>query len=251
MKLITQKNLKIGISCLCFLIIIGFVEKRHENRVCRSIIVHLNNQLENYFIADADIRALVTENGVSQIIGVPFKQLHLKSLENRVEEHKYVQQAEVYKDLTGNLIVRAEQSMPVARIIQEEAPEAYISATGEILPVSDRYTARVMLISGAKTEELIEQSLETDYGRKIFEMVNFIDNHNFWKAQVAQINIMDDGELKIYPQVGKQYIEFGDPDKIQEKFKKLRIFYKEILPRKGWNNYERVNIKYNNQIVCE
>ena len=34
------------------------------------------------------------------------------------------------------------------------------------------------------------------------------------------------------------------------KFKKLELFYKNILPTKGWNYYESVNLKFKNQIVC-
>jgi cell division protein FtsQ len=35
-------------------------------------------------------------------------------------------------------------------------------------------------------------------------------------------------------------IDFGKPVDIEEKFRNLKIFYKEILPTKGWNSYESV-----------
>jgi cell division protein FtsQ len=55
----------------------------------------------------------------------------------------------------------------------------------------------------------------------------------------------------MYQQVGKQVIEFGEAKDIEEKFKKINLFYEEILPAKGWNTYSRVNVKYKGQIVCE
>jgi cell division protein FtsQ len=82
-------------------------------------------------------------------------------------------------------------------------------------------------------------------------MINFIDEDEFWKAQIAQIEIDKAGEMLIYPQVGKQVIEFGTADNYEVKLKKLKLFFKKILPYKGWNTYTKVNIKYNNQIVCE
>jgi len=57
--------------------------------------------------------------------------------------------------------------------------------------------------------------------------------------------------ITIFPQVGDERIEFGKPDDVQEKFRKLMIFYKEILPRMGWNKYDRVNLEYEGQIVTE
>jgi len=49
----------------------------------------------------------------------------------------------------------------------------------------------------------------------------------------------------------KQLILFGPMDEIEEKFKKLKLFYKEVLPKKGWNTYSSINLKYKNQIVCK
>jgi len=57
--------------------------------------------------------------------------------------------------------------------------------------------------------------------------------------------------MVLYPQVTKQMVEFGKPEDIEVKFKKLRIFYTEILPKKGWNRYEKVNLKYRDQIIAE
>ncbi len=73
----------------------------------------------------------------------------------------------------------------------------------------------------------------------------------FWKAQIAQAEIAKDGDITLYPQIGRQTIDFGQPENIEDKFKRLDIFFKKILPVKGWNYYQKVSIKYNNQIVCE
>jgi cell division protein FtsQ len=29
------------------------------------------------------------------------------------------------------------------------------------------------------------------------------------------------------------------------------IFYKEILPTRGWNKYERVNVEYEGQVIAK
>ena len=60
-----------------------------------------------------------------------------------------------------------------------------------------------------------------------------------------------DGEMILYPQVTRQYVQFGTIDDWERKMAKLKIFYDRILPFKGWNSYTRVNLKYDNQIICE
>ena len=98
---------------------------------------------------------------------------------------------------------------------------------------------------------VLEESLADGIGEPYFELINFINNDDFWKAQIAEIEIDASGEIVLWPQVTKQKIEFGAPDNIENKFKRLMVFYQEILPRNGWNSYTRVNLKYENQIVCE
>jgi cell division protein FtsQ len=48
-----------------------------------------------------------------------------------------------------------------------------------------------------------------------------------------------------------QLVEFGSSDHYQEKLMKLMVFYKEVLPQKGWTKYERVNLKYEGQVIAE
>jgi cell division protein FtsQ len=176
--------------------------------------------------------------------------LNLKALEMSLENEKFIKDAQVYKDLKGNIVVSAEQRRPVARIVRPDAPDAYIDEEGEIMPLSEKFTSRVMLITGDYTDHLVEAGMDNE-NADYMDFVNLVSADPFWKAQISQIDIDDSGEIFIYPQVTKQVVEFGLPDKMETKFDKLEIFYKKILPFKGWNSYKRVNLKYLNQIVCE
>ncbi len=247
-----KKSIKFLIVIMLLTATISFVGKRQDNRVCNKIIVEFENPYDNYFIDENDIIALMTDQAGRVVTGENFSQISFKTLEKRLEGHRFVQAAEVYKDLTGNLIAKVQQSMPIARILQTNAPEAYISTEGKILPVSDRYTARVLLVSGDYTQQLMHTGISSsEENLKVFNLIQYINNHEFWKAQIAQIDIGGDGNILLYPQVGKQHIEFGKAEDIEAKFRKLEIFYTKILPFKGWNTYNRVNLEYHNQIVCE
>src|SRR5947207_798287 len=85
----------------------------------------------------------------------------------------------------SNLIVNVELRRPMARIVQQDAPDAYIADDGVIMPVSEKYTSRVMLLSGAMMKKLLESEdlNRTDEGRQILEMIRYINEERFWKAQ--------------------------------------------------------------------
>jgi len=231
---------------------IGLVEKQYGNRVCASINVEIDNQFENYFINESDVIDLITKGGENRIVGEPFDDLNLKEIENELMQTKFIRNAEVYKDLEGTLVISINQSRPIARLMSNKMNDRYISSKGEVLPLSKRYTARVVLIDGPFADNAKIYDLnETEGGKQLMELLQFIEGNSFWKAQIAQMNIDRKGNIKMFTQVSKQVIEFGKPVDIEEKFKKLKIFYKDILPAKGWNSYNRVSVKFKDQIVCE
>ncbi len=246
------KVVKIAMLPLIFLAAIGFVGKQQGSKIITKIDVNIDNHYDSYFIDVNDIMNMITENGNKRLIGTPFNQVNLKAIETNVGQHKFVQNSEVFKDLQGTLIVNVDQSIPIARVIQTDGPDAYISNTGNVLPVSEKFTARVMVIGGEYTSNLVKNDLPLDSASyKVFDLLQYIEKDKFWKTQIAQLDIDKTGDITLYPQVGKQIIEFGKAEDIHEKFNKLNIFYKQILPQKGWNAYGRVNLKFKNQIVCE
>ncbi len=231
---------------------VGLVALKEEEKSFRDIVINIDNQYDNYFINENDVMHLLTEGGTEKILGAGYESLSLKKLENRLKTHKFVNGTEVYKDFKGNLFVNITQNRPLARIVRQYSAHAYIGTEGQILPVSERFTARVPLISGPYTDKLVKQDLtETEDGRAIYELLRFIESDPFWKAQIAQLDIDAKGNITMYPQVTKQIIEFGKAGQIEQKFKKLKIFYTKILPGQGWNNYRKVNVKYQDQIICE
>ncbi len=245
-------TVKIAALSVLLLGTIGFVEKKYDQKTCSSIEVNIDNQFENYFINESDIIDIVTNRGEQKIIGEPFEDLDLKAIEKELYKNKFIKHAEVFKDLTGRLLINIDQSRPIARLMSNKMSDRYISNRGEVLPLSRRYTARVLLIDGAFADNPKLYDLnETESGRQLMELLNFIEEDDFWKAQVAQMNIDKKGNIDMYTQVSKQVVEFGQPVDIEDKFRNLKIFYKEILPSKGWNTYNRVSVKFKNQIVCE
>ncbi len=234
------------------LLLIGFANIDNNRRICNKVMITIDNQLNNHFIDDTDVLNLLTNGYTETIEGAAFADLNIRALENRVKANSYVEDAEIYRDLKGNLLVKVILRRPVARIVQYDGPDAYIAGDGTILPVSDKFSSRVLLISGAEAKNIAAlENINTKDYQQLFKLINFINADKFWHAQIAQIDIQENGEIKLLPQVTKQYIEFGNLENIANKFARLKIFYKEILPRKGWNSYSRVSVKYKNQIICE
>lgn len=240
-------------SIIILFSMISSIDKRDVGYNIDDIEVRIENTYENFFIDAEDVMALIVEHKGDTILGDDMGRVNLKEIEARIEKHSFIKDAQVFRDLTGHLVVKATQNKPVARILASNGKNAYLGEDGEILPTSTKYTARVVILSGNYMNQMIFRGniTEDEYDQKIFGLINYINEDKFWSKQIAQIDINSKGKIVMIPQIGGQKLEFGRADDIEQKFKRLEIFFKEIMPTKGWNTYSRVNVEYKDQIICE
>ena len=84
----------------------------------------------------------------------------------------------------------------------------------------------------------------------LFVLSKFIYDDEFWRSQIEQIYVNEANEFELIPRVGAHLILFGSIDNYERKFRNLKIFYEQGLNNIGWNKYEKINLKFDNQIVC-
>ncbi len=251
-KLNIKREIKVGAILVMFFGLIAFTERMKGDTAVHEVQVRIENVHENHFLDEEDILRLMQWNP-ENVKGSSLEKVKFKQIENKIKKDPFIRDAEIYSDLKGNVMVNVELRRPIARIVRNDGPDGYIAEDGTIMPVSEKFQARVILISGSYVRQLLKvrNVNELEEGQKLMGMIEQIRDDEFWKAQIAQLDIDSKGKITIMPQVGDENIEFGKPDDLEVKFRKLKIFYKEILPRVGWNKYSRVNLEYEGQIVAE
>ncbi len=251
-RLNIRAEVKIAVAIIGIFFLIAFSERRQSGVVCKNIVVDLENTQENHFLEEADVLKIVESSG-QVIIGKSIDQIDLRTLERKLESDKHIRSAEIYGDVKGNLTINVNLRRPIARLIRHDGPDAYVAEDGEVMETSEKYAARIILVSGGIVKRLIDQgNLDlSDEGKQLMDMITYVNRNQFWKAQVAQLDFDQAGKVFIYPQVTGQLVEFGKPENIDVKFQKLMIFYKEILPQMGWTKYNRVNVEYEGQVIAE
>jgi cell division protein FtsQ len=245
------KNILIySLGSLILISLISFRALRLSERKVSGIEIVIMNNQDFYLIDQFEIQALLDKEQ-SVVLGTNFDQVDIKLLERQVEENPFVAEIDIFMSVTGVLGAKVSPAQPIGRLMSSRGPDQYIDVTGKLLPMNADYTARVPLISFAEYPQWESNLGENDLGKQLMEFLIFINKDELWKAQIAQLVVSEENELTLWPQMTKQLILFGPADEIEEKFKKLKLFYKEVLPKKGWNTYSSINLKYKNQIVCK
>jgi cell division protein FtsQ len=251
-KFTIQNKVKVALALLVLVLFIGFSEHQQESVAVKDIVIKMENIQENHFIDEQDVVRLM-QLDYENLKGATLSRINLKEIEKRIKADRFVKDAELYSDIKGNLIVKATLHRPIARIVRDDGPDAYLAEDGTIMPVSDKYASRVVLISGPFVRQFIrlDNIRNHDNGDELMFMLKKISEDEFWRAQITQLDIDRKGRIFILPQIGSQTIEFGTAENLDVKLKKLKLFYKEILPQMGWNKYKRVSLEFEGQIIAE
>lgn len=242
---------------------LAFVGNKEKEIKSESLLINVNNTDVNTFIDEEDIKDFFNEREDS-ILHTSVKQIDVNSLEKALNSHPVIENADVAVDVNGDIIVEVTQRTPVVRIINTSGESYYIDNTSKLMPLSDKYTARVIVATGNIIEPYaIRHTLSVDDITKnktyaslsvlddIYTVATYINKDSILSNLIHQINITNENELELYPSIGDHKIVFGSVENIEDKFNKLKLFYKEGLNKTdGWNKYAIVNIKYKNQVVC-
>src|SRR6187549_2890355 len=185
-KLDIKRELKIAAALVVVVAIIAFAERKQGEASIKDITIKVDNVNENHFIDEEDVVKLMQLNK-ENLKGASLDKVNLKDVEKKIKMNPFVEDAELYSDLKGNLVVKAELRRPIARIVRNDGPDGYIAEDGTIMPTSEKYTSRVVLVSGSYVAQLLKQNNmhEKEETQRILELINTIRQDEFWSAQIA------------------------------------------------------------------
>ena len=81
-------------------------------------------------------------------------------------------------------------------------------------------------------------------------MVNYIESDPVLKNLVSAIEAKDSNNIFIIPNIAGHVVNMGTADSYESKFAKLMRMYREVMPVKGWDTYDTLNLKWDHQIVA-
>lgn len=212
-----------------------------------------------FFVKKEDIADLIkkkfygeTTRSIEDLLGdETLKRINLKSLEEVVDNFPWVLESDVFVDAQNNITIDIIQREPIMRCFDAKNNSFYIDEHGVEMPISENATSRVIVASGNIAEPRVGIEGDTLYNvvDSLFKLVEFIRQDTFLTAQIEQIYVEKNQDFTLIPKVGDTELIFGDLTFMEEKFRKLKIFYLEAMPYEGWRKYNKLNLKFKNQVV--
>jgi cell division protein FtsQ len=216
-------------------------------KTCKGYSITIKGESQNLFLDKKDIAALLIAQG--GIRGQMLKGFDLRRLENQLKNNVWVKDAELFFDNKQVLQIRIEERSPIARLITLSGNSFYIDSSGERLPLSDKFSARLPVFTSFPSEKDNVNKTDSVLTRHIIQISEYIVKDPFWMAQIAQVDIQPDRTFEMIPIVGNHTIVFGDGTDHEKKFRRLLLFYQQVLSKTGMDVYDRLNVTYDRQVI--
>lgn len=209
-------------------------------QICKGLELVINDSIDYGFITKQEILKMLTSKKLSPI-GTEIDLVNTRQIEEELNKNPLIDHVECYRTPSSRIGIEVTQRLPIVRIMANNGENYYVDLKGKIMPLSTS-TANVVIITGS-----VDRNFAT---KELYELGQFLQQYPLWQAQIQQINVTPSKELELVPRVGEHIIFLGKPGNYEQKFDRLKTFYKKGLNQVGWNKYSRISLEFDNQIIC-
>lgn len=229
----------IGILLVSLVVFLyGFSNLKNRTQKVADISIEFE-QGDNLFMSYQMVNKLLIQNGRT-VKNLTKSVIDLHNLEAKIRSHPMVESASVFLTVDGFLKAKIRQRTPIARVVVNNE-SYYIDRQAKSMPLSENFSARVLLISGYVKEQ---------NNTEIQQLVTAILNDEFLKEQIIGVEIKPKNEYVLDTRVGDQKIILGKIENLEQKFKNLGSFYNKTMVDSTIYKYDSINLKYNKQVVA-
>ncbi len=204
-------------------------------------------------ISERDVRQALLRSFGNTLEGTELANLEVERMERVLEQDPFVLDADAYIDQHNVFHLKIKQREPVLRVLDINGGNYYLDKDGIKMPPSPNFAARVMVATGNIAPYMLDfkKHKKRSTLKDLFSLTETLLADEFLSGFIQQIHINGNGEFILVPLIGDQKIILGSGRKVDDKLRRLKIFYQQGMPYTGWRIYESINLSFNGQVVCK
>ncbi len=220
---------------------LSMTDSSFDNAKCAGVTIE---------VVDANNCDFVTADGIdkelgdvrAKCVGMPFSKINTKKWEDHLSKVDDIEESNCTRMSDGTILIRVSPMRPVARFFNPNGSSFYINKDGKTMNASLRYRLDVPII--------INECDTNFQPATIVPLLDRISKDSLWNTMVSAYQITKNGDILLIPSITGHVINFGDTATADDKFDRLMVMYKKVLPLKGWQYYDTISVKWNGQVVA-
>jgi cell division protein FtsQ len=231
-------------------VLVSAVQKE-QNVICKEVVVTID-QSHGYKMIDENeiLSSLWPETKGFLPKEKSTTSFDLFNLEKQVEKNPWVQAANLFFDQQHRIHINIEQKIAFARIFNSEGNSYYLDSNFYLLPVKSNDVISLPVFTNFYFNPIKKSKEDSNTISRILSLSRFIAADSFLMAQIESVNVNPDNTFEFVTQVGNHRVMLGQRDDWEHLFKKLTALYSTMLENDSWDNYDLVDLRFKDQVVC-
>jgi cell division protein FtsQ len=231
-------------------LLVAAIQKKDANK-CTGVDINIKGVSNNFFVDKNDILQTIISISGGNPIGKSVGSFDLQEMEAALQKNIWVKTAQLFFDNNEKLQVKVFEREPLARVFTSAGTTFYVDSSSAMLPLSEKFSARLPVFTNFPTDKKVLLKADSNLLRDILTVSLALQADTFSMAMIDQVDITPQRTFEMIPKFGNTIIIFGSGKDAAEKLGKLRLFYKEVMVKAGWNKYSEINVQYKNQLVAK
>lgn len=240
----------LAIGTVTIMLLVAAIKKKDAQQ-CSGVSITIEGVNNNFFVDKKDILNSITTEVGGNPAGKTISAFDLRKLEAELQKDIWVKSSQLFFDNNNRLVVKVLEREPVARVFTTSGTTFYIDSSLTMLPLSGKFSARLPVFTGFPSDKMVLSHADSALLKNILTVSMAILKDSFGMALIDQIDVTSQRNFEMIPKIGNTIIIFGDATEVEEKFKKLLLFYRQVIVKAGWNKYSEVNVQFKGQVVAK
>ncbi len=213
---------------------------KSQGELCTSVEVQVINADSTSFVTPQGVLSDLEHQGLN-FKGKPMSQINASSVEEALSKSPYLEFADIVKCQNGRLLIRVSQLLPVLRVFDGDN-SYYVNRAGKHMDASLYYHSDVPVVQGHFTRKYP--------ATRLLPLIDYVSSDSVLNSLVTMYCMRDTNNIIIVPQISGHVINMGNVRDFENKFAKLKLFYREVMPKRGWDAFDTISVKWDHQIVA-
>ncbi len=238
--------MKTAFKILMILIVAGFLvwsfvglDKKADDRVCQGVELIVEDSLSLGLVSKDEVSEILRSNKLS-FEGRKLTDINMSSVERTLSKSPYIDTVMCSINAGGVMVLKVLPKIPALYVMPDGGMPYYLDRRGTEMPVGN-LTGNLCVATGKITKAFAHKQLAS--------IARCIQDSAFWRAQVQQIDVVSENDIRLYTRIADHYILLGDAHNLPDQLWRLRVFYAKGLSEIGWDKYESLNVAYDGIVI--
>ena len=238
--------MKTAFKISMILIVAGFlvwsfvgVDKKADDRVCKGVSLIVEDSLSLGMISNEEVQDIMKANRMESK-GKKIVEINMGQIEHTLSASPYIDTVYCNLNSGGELQMRVIPKVPALYVIPAKGNPYILDRRGSDMPIGN-VSANLCVATGNITKPFARSHLAS--------IARCIQDSAFWRAQVQQIEVVNEHDIRMYTRFADHVVLLGAADDLPDQLWRLRVFYSKGLSEIGWDKYESVSVAYKGIVI--